>query len=58
MSDLNKAQAQLDEKEKELAEVMAIFDAAMKEKQVRYNVVPSTPRLSGIRTHNISGDRN
>ncbi len=23
-----------------------------------HNVVPSTPRLSGIRTHNISGDRN
>jgi dynein heavy chain len=36
MSDLNRAQAQLDEKEKELAEVLAIFDAAMKEKQVRY----------------------
>ena len=22
-----------------------------------YNVVSSTPRLSGIRTHNVSGDR-
>lgn len=35
MSDLNKAQAQLDEKEAELAEVMAMYDAAMKEKQVQ-----------------------
>ena len=23
-----------------------------------HNVVSSTPRLSGIRTHNVSGDRN
>ena len=34
MNDLNEAQAQLDEKNRELAEVMAMYDAAMKEKQV------------------------
>lgn len=34
MQDLNEAQAQLDEKNRELAEVMAMYDAAMKEKQV------------------------
>ncbi|KAJ8315371.1 LOW QUALITY PROTEIN: hypothetical protein KUTeg_007521 [Tegillarca granosa] len=33
MGDLNAAQAQLDEKEAELAEVMAMYEAAMKEKQ-------------------------
>ncbi|KAK3097645.1 hypothetical protein FSP39_011696 [Pinctada imbricata] len=33
MKDLNQAQAQLDEKNRELAEVMAMYDAAMKEKQ-------------------------
>jgi len=35
MSDLDGAQATLDEKNRELAEVMAVFDAAMKEKQVK-----------------------
>lgn len=39
MKDLNNAQAQLDEKNKELAAVMAMYDAAMKEKQVRIGVV-------------------
>jgi len=34
MADLNGAQAQLDDKNKELAEVMAMYDAAMSEKQV------------------------
>ncbi|KAK3576985.1 hypothetical protein CHS0354_005992 [Potamilus streckersoni] len=32
-ADLSKAQGQLDEKNRELAEVMALYDAAMKEKQ-------------------------
>lgn len=36
MSDLNSAQAQLDEKNRELAEVMAMYDAAMSEKQVHF----------------------
>lgn len=35
MNDLNVAQAQLDEKNRELAEVMALYDAAMTEKQVK-----------------------
>lgn len=35
MADLNAAQAQLDEKEKELAIVRAEYDKAMAEKQVR-----------------------
>lgn len=39
MRDLNEAQAQLDDKNKELAAVMAMYDAAMKEKQVRSSVV-------------------
>jgi len=34
MSDLNTAQAQLDDKNRELAAVMAMYDAAMAEKQV------------------------
>ena len=60
MSDLNKAQAQLDEKEKELAEVMAIFDAAMKEKQTlmddaeacRRKMINATALIEGL-----SGER-
>lgn len=35
MSDLNGAQAQLDEKQKELDAVQAMYDAAMSEKQVK-----------------------
>ena len=35
MADLNAAQAQLDEKEAELAVVRALYDKAMAEKQVR-----------------------
>jgi dynein heavy chain len=35
MGDLQKAQAQLDEKEAELAKVRAMYDKAMAEKQVR-----------------------
>lgn len=42
MRDLNEAQAQLDDKNKELAAVMAMYDAAMKEKQVRSSVVNNT----------------
>jgi dynein heavy chain len=38
MSDLNDAQAQLDEKNRELAEVMAMYDAAMSEKQVNVDL--------------------
>lgn len=34
MGDLQKAQAQLDEKEAELAKVRAMYDQAMREKQV------------------------
>ena len=34
MQDLNKAQAQLDEKQRELDAVQAMYDQAMKEKQV------------------------
>jgi dynein heavy chain len=34
MRDLNKAQAQLDEKQRELDAVQAMYDRAMKEKQV------------------------
>jgi len=34
MKDLNKAQAQLDEKQRELDAVQALYDQAMKEKQV------------------------
>ena len=34
MGDLQKAQAQLDEKEAELAKVRALYDKAMAEKQV------------------------
>lgn len=34
MGDLNKAQAQLDEKQKELDQVQAMYDAAVGEKQV------------------------
>lgn len=34
MTDLNTAQAQLDEKQKELDVVQAMYDAAMLEKQV------------------------
>ena len=37
MKDLNKAQDQLDEKEKELEAVQAQYDQAMSEKQVRAN---------------------
>ena len=44
MNDLNVAQAQLDEKNRELAEVMAMYDAAMKEKQVSsYSLHPLHP---------------
>jgi hypothetical protein len=28
-----------------------------RDKLLSHNVVSSTPRLSGIRTHNVSGDR-
>lgn len=35
MGDLQKAQAQLDEKEAELAKVREMYDQAMREKQVR-----------------------
>lgn len=35
-SDLNEAQATLDAKQKELDVVQAVYDAAMKKKQVRY----------------------
>ena len=42
MTDLNKAQGQLDEKQKELDFVQAQYDAAMSEKQVFTRV---TPRL-------------
>lgn len=35
MSDLNEAQATLDDKENELAGVRAMYDAAMLEKQVK-----------------------
>jgi exonuclease VII small subunit len=34
MKDLNKAQAQLDEKQRELDAVQAIYDQALREKQV------------------------
>jgi hypothetical protein len=36
MGDLQKAQAQLDEKEAELAKVRAMYDQAMREKQVSF----------------------
>ena len=38
MGDLSAAQAQLDEKEAELAEVRAIYDEAMRNKQVRFQI--------------------
>lgn len=34
MKDLNRAQAQLDEKQRELDAVQALYDQAMREKQV------------------------
>lgn len=38
MTDLNKAQAQLDEKQKELDAVQALYDAAVGEKQVPLSI--------------------
>ena len=40
-ADLDEAQATLDEKQAELDEVQALYDAAMKEKQVRCEVLTS-----------------
>lgn len=45
MKDLNNAQAQLDEKNKELAAVMAMYDAAMKEKQVSVHATSGVEML-------------
>ena len=53
MKDLNTAQAQLDEKNRELAEVMAMYDAAMKEKQVWAGQSIITLLLPGIPVGNI-----
>lgn len=38
MGDLQKAQAQLDEKEAELAKVRAMYEQAMREKQVSFSI--------------------
>ena len=47
MADLNAAQAQLDEKQKELDVVQALYDAAMREKQVRlFSFIP--PPVSDV----------
>ena len=53
MKDLNTAQAQLDEKNRELAEVMAMYDAAMKEKQVWAGQSTITLSPPGIPVCNI-----
>jgi len=52
MKDLNKAQDQLDEKEKELEAVQAQYDQAMSEKQVSFTsalyVLPCSTLLSPL----------
>ncbi|XP_053396215.1 dynein axonemal heavy chain 5-like isoform X3 [Mercenaria mercenaria] len=55
MSDLNAAQAQLDEKNRELAEVMAMYDAAMSEKQALLDDAEACRRKMNNATALIDG---
>lgn len=48
MGDLQKAQAQLDEKEAELAKVREMYDQAMREKQVRLYISWTEYNLSWV----------
>ena len=48
MGDLQKAQAQLDEKEAELAKVREMYDQAMREKQVRLYISWTKYNLSWV----------
>jgi hypothetical protein len=36
--------------------ILLIINLVAKKARVKYNDVSSTPRLSGIRTHNVSGE--
>ncbi|XP_034335195.2 dynein axonemal heavy chain 5 isoform X1 [Magallana gigas] len=55
MRDLNEAQAQLDDKNKELAAVMAMYDAAMKEKQALVDDAEACRRKMNNATALIQG---
>lgn len=46
MKDLNRAQAQLDEKQRELDAVQALYDQAMREKQVWLGLIKIYTRVT------------
>lgn len=55
MADLEKAQAQLDEKQKELDAVQAMYDKAMREKQALIDDANTCRRKMGAASELISG---
>ena len=55
MSDLNQAQAQLDEKQRELDVVQALYDAAMREKQALLDDAENCRRKMNAASALISG---
>lgn len=54
MKDLNKAQAQLDEKQAELEAVQAQYDQAMLEKQVSHSAIISDCRMTDTKESVLS----
>lgn len=55
MSDLQKAQSQLDEKQKELDAVQAMYDKAMREKQALIDDANNCRRKMGAASELING---